>query len=173
MKLGWVAAALLVYTALVIQHVMPRLPNRIPTRFGWHGLPTAWSSPDTLWIMLAAQAAGTLLILAIPFLGRRMPQLVNLGTRRLSDFPPRGRERVMPLLEDMSGWMAALFSLFFTLLIRGLIRAALEAGPGPSMWPVAAFLAGMGAVVFYYLRQFNRIWKEETARGASPRLPPR
>ncbi len=168
MKLGWVALGLVAYTAFFIQRVMPQLPQRIPTKFDWQGNATAWSRPDTLWVMLLVQLAGTLLILAIPAIGRRAPQLVNLGRRRLSDFPPEVRPRVMPLLEDMCGWMAVLFGLFFTLLIRELVRAALIPGEKPSPWLVVAFLAGMGVLVVYYLRQFNRIAKQTSTERTRP-----
>ena len=168
MKLGIVALVLVGYTAFAIQRVMPRLPERIPTSFNSHGHPTAWSSPESLWIMLAVQAAVTALILAIPALGRRAPQLVNLGWKRLSDYPPATRERIMPLLEDMCGWMAVLFSLFFALLIRELIRTALNPGESPARWPIAFLLAGMGVITVYYLRQFSRVGKQASAEGTRP-----
>ncbi len=168
MKLGIVALVLIGYTAFAIQRVMPRLPERIPTSFNSQGHPTAWSSPESLWIMLAVQAVVTALILAVPAIGRRAPQLVNLGWKRLSDYPPAARERIMPLLEDMSGWMAVLFSLFFTLLIRELIRAALNPGESPGRWPVPALLVGIGVVAVYYLRQFNRVGKQLPAERARP-----
>lgn len=168
MKLGIVAVVLIGYTAFAIQRVMPRLPERIPTSFNSHGLPTAWSSPESLWGMLALQAAVTALILAVPSIGRRAPQLVSLGWKRLSDYPVAARARIMPLLEDMCGWLAVLFSLFFALLIRELIRAALNPGESPAWWPVAAFLAGVGVVTVYYLRQFGRAAKQASTEPARP-----
>jgi len=168
MKLAWMAGLTIVYTAFAIYRVMPRLPARVPTSFNALGQPTAWSSPDTLWTMLTIQVAVTALILAVPALGRRYPQLVNLGWKRLSDYPPAARERLLPLLEDMCGWMAVLFSLFFTVLIRALIRAGLNPGTSPSVWPVWFFLAGTGVVTVYYLRQFSRAWKASVAANGRP-----
>ena len=118
--------------------------------------------------MLAVQVAVTALLLAVPAIGRRAPQLVSLGWKRLSDYPPEARERIMPLLEDMCGWMAVLFCLFFTLLIRDLTRAALEPGQSPRLWPVAAFGAGMIVVIVYYLRGINRIGKETILPASRP-----
>ena len=166
MKLGWLALALVLYTALVIYRVMPRLPERIPTHYNWAGHPTAWGSPDVLWTMLIAQVAGTALILTVPAIGRRAPQFVNLGTRRLSDFPPAARERIMPLLGDLCGWLAVLYCFLFSLLIRDLIRAGFDPRQSPGFWVVWAFLAATAAVVIYYLRQFNRIARQVAADEA-------
>ncbi len=165
MRLAWVAVALVLYTAFLIHRAMPQLPERVPTHFNFQGQPTGWSSPDVLWTMLLAQVVGAGLLLAIPWIGRRAPQLVNLGRRRLSDFPPEARARIMPLLEDMSAWMTVLFCLFFTLLIRGLIRAALDPTQSPSLWLVAGFVAVMGLVVVYYLRQFDHVAQKGDTPG--------
>ena len=172
MKLGWVALILIVYTAFAIHRVMPRLPARIPTSFDFQGRPTAGSSPDTLWLMLGIQIAVTALILSVPAIGRRVPQWVSLGWKRLSDFPPATQKRILPVLEEMCGWMAVLFSLFFTLLIRELIGAALNPGESPSVWPVWLFLAGTGVVTLYYLRRFSRVGRE-TPPSPSVRPPAR
>jgi uncharacterized membrane protein len=168
MKLGWAALGLIAYTAFVIHRAMPRLPARIPTSFDFQGRPTAGSSPDTLWMMLAIQVAVTALILSVPAIGRRAPQWVNLGWRRLSDYPPAARERIMPLLEEMSGWMAVLFSCFFTVLIRELIRAALGPGKSPSVWPVWFFLAGTAGVTTYYMIRINRTGKGTSSPPGGP-----
>jgi len=171
MKLAWVALVLIGYTAFAIHRVMPRLPERIPTGFNFQGYPTAWSSPETLWLLLAVQVAVTALLLAVPAIGRRAPKLVSLGRKRLSDYPPEARERILPLLEDMSGWMAVLFCLFFSLLIRDLIRAALNPGERPSLWPLLAFAAGMIGVILYYLRCIHRVGKERILSSASRPVP--
>jgi uncharacterized membrane protein len=175
MRLGWLALALVLYTAFVIYRVMPQLPERIPTHYNWAGHPTAWGSPDVLWTLLIAQVAGTALILAVPAIGRRAPQLVNLGTRRLSDFPPAAREHIMPLLGDMCGWLAVLYCFLFSLLIRDMIRAGFNPRESPSFWIVWAFLAATTVVVVYYLRRFYRIARqvasEEALRSTAQRSP--
>ena len=166
MKLAWMAFGLIAYSVFVIQRVMPRLPPLIPTSFNWQGHPTNWSRPEMLWSMLFGQVAGAVLLLAIPYLGRFAPQLVSFGRRKLSDIPPAARRQLMPLLENMCGWMATLFCLFFSMLIRDLIRAALSPGISPSLWPIPAFVASMGVVVVYYLRQFNRVAQQVSAERA-------
>ena len=150
---------------------MPRLPARIATHFNWSGEPNGWSSPEALWILLAVQVLGAALILAIPALGRRAPQMVNLGTRRLSDFPPEVRERIMPVLEDMCGYLAVLYSLLFTLLIRGVIRAALVPGARVSFWHAGGFLVATGGVVIYCLVRINQAAKQDPSRGQQVEAP--
>jgi uncharacterized membrane protein len=157
-----VALALAAYSYFAIRSAMPRLPARIATHFNWSGEPNSWSSPDMLWILLAVQVFGAALILVIPALGRRAPQLVNLGTRRLSDYSPEARQRIMPLLEDMCGYLAVLFSLLFTVLIRELIRAALSPVTRPSFWLVGGFLVATAVLLVYYL------WRMKRAAGEIP-----
>jgi hypothetical protein len=166
----FVALALAAYSFFAISSARPRLPARIATHFNWSGEPNGWSSPDTLWVLLAVQVLGAALILAIPALGRRVPQMVNLGTRRLSDFPPEVRERIMPVLRDMCGYLAVLYSLLFTVLIREVIAAALVPGARLSPWLAAGFPVAMGGVVIYYLWRINRVAKQEPSvdRRESP-----
>ena len=167
----FVALALAAYSFFAIRSAMPRLPARIATHFNWSGEPTGWSGPEALWVLLAVQVLGAALILAIPALGRRAPQMVNLGTRRLSDFPPEARERIMPLLEDMCGYLAVLYSLLFTLLIRELIRTALVPGARPSPWLAGGFLVATGGLVIYYLVRINRVAKQGLSRGQQVEAP--
>jgi uncharacterized membrane protein len=162
MRMAWAVAVLGVYSAVTIALALPKLPARVPTRFNSSGEPVGWGSPETLWIMLSLQVLLSALILAVPAIGRRAPQLVNLGFRRLSDFPPQARQRVMPLLEEMCAWMAVLFAFLFAVLIRGMIRSALDPGARIGAWPLTVFLAGTAIVVIYYLRQINRIADEES-----------
>ncbi len=121
--------------------------------------------------LLAAQVLGTILMLAVPALGRRVPRMVSLGTRRLSDFPPEARERIMPLLKDMCGYLAVLYSLLFTLAIRELIRTALVPGARPSSWLVAGFLAATGGVVIYYLWRIDRVANQDLSRRRRVEAP--
>jgi hypothetical protein len=167
----FVALVLAAYSFFAIRSAMPRLPARIATHFNWSGEPTGWSGPEALWVLLAAQVLGAALILAIPALGRRAPQMVNLGTRRLSDFPPEVRERIMPVLEDMCGYLAVLYSLLFTLVIRGAIRAALVPGTRLSSWHAGGFLVATGGVVIYYLWRIDRVANQELSRDPRVESP--
>jgi uncharacterized membrane protein len=161
MKMAWAVVVLLVYSGVSIGLALPELPARIPTKFNSSGEPVGWGGPETLWIMLLAQVLVSALILAVPAIGRRAPQLVNLGFRKLSDFQPEARQRVMPLLEEMCGWLATLFAFLFTVIIRGMIRSALEPGARVGDWPLGVFLVGTAIAVIYYLRKMNRLWDEE------------
>jgi uncharacterized membrane protein len=162
MKMAWAVIVLAVYSAVTIVLALPQLPARIPTKFNFSGEPVGWGGPETLWIMLLVQVLVCVLILAVPAIGRRAPQLVNLGFRKLSDFPPQARQRVLPLLEEMCAWMAVLIAFLFAVLIRVMVRSALEPGARVGEWPLAVFLAGTAIVVIYYLRQINRIGNEES-----------
>ena len=172
MKLSAAAAILICYTALVIQRAMPGLPEQIPLRFNLQGKPTGSGDPGTLWLLLAAQALITGLILAIPFIARRAPQWVSLGKKRLSDFPPAARDQIQPLIEGACGWTAVSFALFFAILTRQLIRAAQGPGMSPGFWPIPAFLVGLGAVLSYYswsLIQLTRRLPPSPQRGPAQR----
>jgi len=158
--------ALAIYSCVSIWSAMPRMPERFPTQFGWGGEPTGWGGPNTLWVLLAVQVFCSALMLAIPAISRRAPQLVNLGFHRLSDYSPEVRERIMPLLNDMSGLMAVLFGLLFTFIIRETIRGALVPGTHPTLWPVGAFVVAMFGLVLYYVRRFDREAKSNSFSGS-------
>jgi TRAP-type C4-dicarboxylate transport system permease small subunit len=52
--------------------------------------------------------------------------------------------------------MSVLLSLFFTWLIREIIRAALSPKPRLQMWwPLGMLLAGTAFLTLYYLRRIN------------------
>ena len=148
--------ALAAYVFISIRSALPQLPERIPTKFDWDGRVIGWGGPNTLWMLLAFQVLGSLVILAIPAIGRRAPQLVNLGFHRLSDYSAEARERIMPLLGEMSGYLAAFYSFLFAFLSREIIRAAQVPGTHPSPWPVGAFVAATVGLTIYYVRRINQ-----------------
>ncbi len=157
--------ALAAYTFVSIRSAMPELPERIPTQFNWQGEPTGWGSPNTLWVLLAFQVFGSVLMLAIPAIGRRAPQLVNLGFHRLSNYSPEARERILPLLRDMSGYLAVLYGFLFVFITREIICAALVPETHPSLWPVGAFVAATLGLVIYYVRRFNQEARADSSPG--------
>lgn len=157
MKLGVVAAILIGYTALAIQRAMPDLPERIPTRFDIHGHPASLSRPETLWLFLAAQAVIVGLFLAMPYLARRAPHRVTLGKKRLSDFVPNLRNQILILIDGACGWMAVEFALFLTILIRQMIRAAMDPRQGPSIWIIPVFLVALTAVLGVYAWRYVQL----------------
>jgi uncharacterized membrane protein len=151
-----VTLGLAFYSFFLIKTNIPRLPARIPTHFNAAGEADGWGSPDNLWLFLVVQVLTCGLFLAMPLLGRRFPGSVNLGTRRLSDFTPAQRKRIMPLLTDMMGYVSVLLSLLFLILLRESIRAASSSHPHFSpWWELGVFLAGTVATLIYYLRRIN------------------
>jgi uncharacterized membrane protein len=147
-----VTLGLAFYSFFLIKTSIPRLPARIPTHFNGSGEANGWGSPDTLWLVLVVQVLTCALLLAMPLLGRRYPGSVSLGTRKLSDFTPEQRERILPLLTDMGGYMSVLLGLLFSVLLRETIHAASSSHPHLSAWwELGVFLAGTAAILIYYL----------------------
>jgi uncharacterized membrane protein len=156
-----ITLGLVFYSFFLIKTNIPRLPARIPTHFNAAGEADGWGSPDTLWVLLLAQALTCGLFLAVPLLARRFPGTVNVGFRRLSDFTPGQRERIMPFLTDMMGYMSVLLGLFFCILLRDIIHAASSSHPHISpWWELGLFLAGTAATLIYYLRRIFAVANE-------------
>jgi hypothetical protein len=152
----FVTLALALYSFLLIRANIARLPARIPTHFNATGEANGWGSRDTLWLLPVVQVLTCGLFLAVPLLGRRFPGSINLGTRRLSNFTPEQRERIMPLLSDMMGYMSILLGLLFSVLLRETIHAASSSHPHLSpWWELGVFLSGTAATLIYYLRRIN------------------
>jgi uncharacterized membrane protein len=163
-----IALGLALYSFFLIKTNIPRLPARIPTHFNAAGKANRWGSPDSLWVLLVFQVLICGLFLAVPLLGRRYPDSVNLGTRKLSDLTPAQRERVMPLFSDMMGYMSVLLGLLFSVLLRENIHAALSSHPHLSpWWGLWVCLAGFAATVIYYLRRINAAADEMPPGGRS------
>ena len=51
-----VSLMMLIYSYFLIRTNLPNLPARIPTHFNAAGVADGWGSPDTLWVLLGAQA---------------------------------------------------------------------------------------------------------------------
>lgn len=153
-----VAAALAIYSYFLIQTSLPNLPSRIPTHFNFAGQPDGWGSPHTLWVLLAFQVLTACAMLSISFWARRFPRTVHLGTRRFSDCTPEQRELILPLLDQMAGFMGVVTSLFFIYLIREAIRAAGAARPQFHQgWAPVLFVSGMVGVSLYYVWRINQV----------------
>jgi hypothetical protein len=155
-----ISLAIVVYSYLLVQISLPKLPPRIPTHFNAAGDPDAWGSPDVLWTLLGAQVLVCLAFLIVPYLGRRFPGAVNLGRRRLSDYSPEQRLRILPLLRDWMGYMSILASLFFVAMLHDFIRAAAQPEPRLHIWlPLGVLLGGSVGLTVYYMRSINRAAK--------------
>jgi uncharacterized membrane protein len=149
------------YSLFLIKTNIPRLPARIPTHFNAAGEADGWGSPDTLWFLLLVQVLTGGLFLVVPLLARRFPGTVNVGFRKLSDFAPAQRERIMPFLTDMMGYMSVLLSLLFCILLRETIHAASSSHPHfAPWWEFGLFLAGTAATLIYYLRRIFAVANE-------------
>jgi uncharacterized membrane protein len=163
-----IAIGLALYSFFLIKTNIPRLPARIPTHFNAAGEADGWGSPDTLWVLLLVQVLTSGLFLAIPLLGRRFPESVNLGSRKLSDFTPAQRERIMPLFTDMMGYVSVLLGLLFCILLRETIHAASSSHHHiPFWWELGLFLAGTAATLIYYLRRIFAVANETRMDNAS------
>jgi uncharacterized membrane protein len=149
------------YSFFLIKTNIPRLPARIPTHFNAAGEADGWGSPDTLWFLLLVQALTSGLFLVAPLLGQRFPGMVNVGFRKLSDFAPGQRERIMLLFTDMMGYMSVLLSLLFCILLRETIHAALSSHPHfAPWWELGLFLASTAVTVIYYLSRIFAVANE-------------
>lgn len=156
-----VAAALALYSFVLIETSLPHLPSRIPVHFNLAGQPNGWGSPHTLWVLLGFQVLLAGVLLSIPIWGRRFPQAVHFGRRRLSDFTPEQRERVWPLLDQMAGWMSVAASLFFAAILRQAIRAAESSHPEfHQHWAPILFVGALAGLAVYYAWRINRAARE-------------
>ena len=162
------SAILILYTSVVIQRAMPDLPELIPIRFDIHGHPASASRPEALWLFLAAQALIVGVFLALPYFVRRAPHLITLSGKRLSDFVPNLREQIQGLIEGACGWMAVGIGLFMAILIRQIIRAAMDPRQGPSIWLIPVFLVVLTAVLGVYVWRYIQL-ERHSVPVAAPR----
>ena len=152
---------LILYSFFLILMNLSRLPARIPTHFNAAGEADGWGSPDSLWFLLLVQVLICGVLLLIPLLARRFPGSVNIGFQKLSDFTPAQRERIMPLFDDMMGYMSVLLGLLFAVRLRGTIHAAFSSHPHLAPWWIlVVFLASFAGTVIYYLRRIFAVANE-------------
>lgn len=161
--LRYLSLAMVVCSYFLIHTNLATLPPRIPVHFNGAGEPNGWGTPDTLWGLLGVQLLTTIIILGVPCLGRRFPQVVNLGLHKLSDYTAAQRECILPLLHEMMGALSVLTNLFFTFLLYRIIQAARQPHPRlPIGWPLVVLIGGTVLVMICYLRKINRAAKDES-----------
>jgi uncharacterized membrane protein len=161
-----ISVVMVIYSYFLIQTHLPHLPRCIPTHFNAAGDADAWGSPDTLWVLLGAQVLTCAAFLIVPYIGQWIPSAVHLGSRRLSSFSPAQRARIMPMLNNLAGYLSVVTNLFFVLMLREIMRVAGQPHPHSHMvWPLALLLGGMLGVILYYLREFSRAAREEGGAG--------
>jgi len=152
-----ISLIMLIYSFFLIKTTLPILPPMIPTHFNAAGVADGWGSPDTLWFLLAAQAMACGVWLVIPYVGQRNPGAVHFGRRRLSEFTPAQRARMVAILNDMSGYMSVVMSLFFVVMLHQNLAAARQPNPRIHPFlPVALLLAGVFGIMLYYMGKFRR-----------------
>jgi len=157
-----VSIVLLIYSYFVTRINIPTLPPRIPTHFNAAGLADGWGGTDIFWLMLGAQTLATVLCLAIPYLGQAIPGAVHIGRRRLSDFAPEMRPRLLAILSDMSAWMSIALNVFFVLMLHELLRAVRETGSRlHALFPLALLIVGMVGITVIYFKKFNDAAKDD------------
>ena len=157
-----ISIAMVVYSYFLIQSSLPNLPPRIPTHFNAAGVADGWGSPDTLWILLGAQALTSAVFLIMPYVGQRYPGAIHFGTRRLSDFSPAQRVRMLPMLNDLAAYLCIVMNLFFVVMLRRVIQAATQPIPHlDAFWPMALMLGGTIGIIVYYMMKFRRAAQSE------------
>jgi uncharacterized membrane protein len=168
-----ISLVMVIYSYFLIQTNLPHLPRHIPTHFNAAGVADGWGSPDTLWVLLGAQALTCAVFLIVPYVGQRFPGAVHFGSRRLSDFSPAQRSRLVPMLNNMAGYLSIVTNLFFVFMLRGIIRAATQPIPRIHMfWPLALLMGGMFGIMLYYLGKFRRAAKGEGDSDSPYELTP-
>lgn len=162
-----ISVVLVIYSYFLIQTNIPKLPRVIPTHFNAAGVADRWGSPDTLWMLLGAQALTCTLFLIMPYVGQRFPAMIHLGTRRLSDFPPAQRARMLPMLNDMAGYLSIVMNLFFVFMLHEILQAAAQPLPHIHVfWPLGLMMGGTAVILLYYLGKILRVSKGEV--GGEP-----
>jgi uncharacterized membrane protein len=157
-----ISIVMVVYSYFLIQTNLPNLPQRIPTHFNAAGVADGWGSPDTLWILLGAQALTSAVFLIVPYVGERYPGAIHFGTRRLSDFSPAQRVRMLPMLNDLAAYLCIVMNLFFVVMLHRVIQAATQPIPHlDALWPMALLLGGTIGIVLYYMVKFRRAAQSE------------
>lgn len=144
-----------VLTVLPLLHSYFDIKRSLPRLAALHSS-SAQVLGKTLWFLLVIQIMGSGIFLALPYLGRSSPELIHFGWRKLSDYSPKQRDRIMPLLGNMAGWMGIVFSSYFATRIHLLIGQALSAPlRTPAWWPEATLGVAEAAIILYYLRRFD------------------
>jgi uncharacterized membrane protein len=152
-----ISLVMVVYSYFLIRTSIPNLPRVIPTHFNAAGVANGWGSPDTLWFLLGAQALTSVVFLIVPYMGQRYPHAVHFGSRRLSDYSPVQRARMLPLLNDLAGYLSIVMNLFFVIMLRRVIQAAAQPIPElQTFWPMALLVGGSLGIMLYYLVRFHR-----------------
>ena len=161
-----ISLLMLIYSFFLIQISIPKLPPRIPTHFNAAGVADGWGGPNNLWALLGAQALVCVVFLVVPYIGQRFPSTVHIGARRLSDFPPAQRSRMLQMLTDMGACLSIVVNAFFCYALHEVIQAAAQPIPHfDPRWPLGLLVGSALSIILYYLVRFRRAAQDE---GNSP-----
>ena len=152
-----ISLLLLAFSFFLIRTSIPSLPAVIPTHFNAAGVANGWGSPNTLWLLLSAQALTCAVFLVVPYVGRQFPGGVHFGSRRISDFPAAQRPRLLAILNQMAACLSIAINLFFVLMLREIIHEAKQRVPHFHPRGMMLFLLGvMPALLVFYFWRFQR-----------------
>lgn len=168
-----ISLLLVAYSFFLIRTNISTLPPTIPTHFNANGVANGWGSPDMLWFLLGAQILTCTVFLTVPSLARQFPRAAHFGSLRLSDFSSSQRPRMLAILNEMAACMSIVMNLFFVLLLREMIHEAAQ--PIPHFHPrgmMTWLLAGMPAVLLFYLWKFQRAAKSGNDNEPPAELTP-
>ena len=156
-----VTAAILLHSYFDIWRHMPLIAARTPP-----GSAAAFAISMQLWTAIGIQTVVCVTFLLVPAIARSSPGAVHFGWRRLSDYSPRQRERIMPLLKRMMGILSVLTAVFFGAWIHTCIGNAVDTPRSPVppvqlVWWTAGLVAVSALVTAYYLQRFDQAAGDE------------
>ena len=160
--LAVLTAALAVYSYFEIKTGLPLLAAHITTHRGAtvpvsHVLSLGVHITWFLQVFIAASLLGA------PYLA---PQFIHFGSWRLSRYSPAQQQRVLPLMQELTGLLALLVSCYFSARIYLEIHDAGAHGPVlPADWLknvdrteiewLAALMVICGMVIYLYVAKFD------------------
>ncbi len=146
------AALGIVVAILLVLVEWGRLPETIPTHFGWSGTPNGYGSRMMLWAVIALM----IFVYVVMRLAQKFPCRFNLPVPR--EHPQRGACEMVA--QEMISWLKLEAIWLLVYLVWAMIRVALNDGPGVRGWfvPVTALL--IGGTLAIYIRKMRLLASE-------------
>jgi hypothetical protein len=159
------AVAVVLYSVWEVKSVLPEIAKASLPRLVASGIAV------DVCVLLIVEIPLIGLLLLTPLIARSFPEAIHFGTTTFADYTPKQRERIMPLVDKMTGLLSLVVSLFFGYRIHVRLHSA-STDPGALQhvgWWLAGFIISSALVVIYYLQ---RISEEADAAGPSPEWYP-
>lgn len=123
------------------------LPNEIPTHYGIKGLPDAWGSKASIWVL---PVIGFLMYLGLALLNYFVIANTALYSSKgnKQSVPPANILRMMQLLKLM-------LSLAFVYIVWQTIAISLDQATGLGMWFLPVFMVSMTALPLGVILKFS------------------